>query len=156
MATDYYPQEEGAVFDSNSYIIPCYPDGAIAEMQSVKPGTTVAGRISVLASAATGDSIGIALRAATGAGVPSRIPILFRGLAKVTSAAVAGYYLKLGSYVMNFVTGTTYWGMQTTTWANLKAAGGAGASYILGLAVQGITAGSGSGDEVLILVGKTV
>jgi hypothetical protein len=57
---------------------------------------------------------------------------------------------------MNFVTGTTYWGMQTTTWANLAAAGGAGASYILGLAVQGITAGSGSGDEVLILVGKTM
>ena len=153
MATDYYPQEEGAIFDYNSYIIPCYPDGAIGEMQSVKVGTTVAGRISVLASAASGDGIGVALREATAAGVPSRIPILFRGIAKLKSGATAGHYLFLKSYVYNFSTGTTYYCYNTTTWANLKAAG-AGGSYVLGLCLQGVTAASGSGDECLVLVGK--
>ena len=78
--TDYWPQEEGAVFDAGSYILPCYPEGTISELSSVKPGaSTTAGRIDVVVSAAFGDGIGIALKASTGAGAPSRIPILFYG-----------------------------------------------------------------------------
>jgi len=151
---DYWPQEENAVFDGNSYIIPCYPDGAISEMSSVKLGTCVAGRISVIVSAATGDGVGIALRASSGAGVPSRIPILFYGICKVTSSSIAGYYLLAGSFAMNNIT-TTYMCHQANTIAELALAT-AGGSYIMGLVLQGdtptVVAG---GDEVLLLVGKT-
>lgn len=148
--TDYYSQEEGAVFDSNSYIIPCRPDGAVSEMSSVKMGTTVAGRISVAASTATGDGIGIALKAASGAGAPSRIPVLFYGIAKVTSSAIANYYLIAGSFAMNNTT-TTF--MAHSAIAYTVTVAGGGASYVMGLCLQGVS--GGTGDEVLLLVGKT-
>ena len=152
MATDYYPQEEGAIFDANSYIVPCYPDGAISEMSSVKLGTVVAGRLSVVVSAASGDGVGIALRASSGAGVPSRIPVLFYGIAKVTSSSIAGYYLMAGSFAMNNAT-TTYMAHQANTVAELVI--GAGGSYIMGLVLQGPATGDQSANEVLLLVGKT-
>lgn len=148
--TDYYPQEEGAVFDSCSYIIPCYPDAAISEMSAVKVGTTASGRISVTVPASSGDGIGIALKAATGAGAPSRIPVLFYGIAKVTSSAIANYYLIAGSFAMNNTT-TTYIADPSVAY-NAMVAGGGG-SYIMGLCLQGVS--GGTGDEVLLLVGKT-
>ena len=155
MATDYWPQEEGAVFDSNSYIIPCYPDGAISEMGSVKFGTTVAGRISVITSGAvSGDGFGIALKSSSGAGAPSRIPILFYGIAKVASAAIANYYLIAGSFAMNNGT-TTYMAHDALAYAALAVAAGTG-SNIMGMVVSGpATGAAAAGDEVLLLVGKT-
>jgi hypothetical protein len=148
---DYWPQEEGAIFDSNSYIIPCYPDGAISEVNSVKMGTVVAGRISVAAAAASGDGVGIALRAASGAGAPSRIPVLFYGIVKVTGGSIANHYAIAGSFAYNLSTGAAFLGLQATTIANLVMGGGS--SYIMGLWLQGISGGSAS--ESLLLVGKT-
>ncbi len=146
---DYYPQEEGAVFDANSYIIPCYPDGAISEMSSVKLGTTVSGRISVIVSSALGDGCGIALKAATGAGAPSRIPIIFYGIVKVTGGS-AGTVITTQTFIINSIT-TAFVGTGTCAAANVKLFGGA--SYIMGMALQTTAAGT---DEFLLLVGKCI
>lgn len=149
--TDYYPQEEGAVFDANSYIVPCYPDGAISEMSAVKMGTTASGRISVITVGAdTGTGVGIALRASTDAGAPSRIPVLFYGIAKVTDGAIANYHLIAGSFAMN--NGTAAFIAHQAVAYNVLVVGGA-SSYIMGMCLQGVS--GGTGDEVLILVGKT-
>ena len=148
MATDYWPQEEGAVFDAGSYILPCYPDGAISEMSSVKLGTSVVGRISVAVSAAFGDGVGIALRASTGAGVPPRIPIIFYGACKVTFTAHA---TGMGEFVMNNTTTTFDAGGDLGCSRFISLVIGTGASYVMGLTLQGTDA-SGEG---LILVGKT-
>ena len=142
---DYWPQEEGCVFDADAYILPCRPDDAILEMSAVKVGTTVAGRISVLPSAAIGDGIGIALKAATAAGAPSRIPVLFRGIAKVLVDAVGA---TTGVFAVNNVT-TAFGNAATNVVTDLVLFGGA--SYIMGLFLQTGAAGS----EVLLLVGKT-
>lgn len=146
--TDYWPQEEGAIFDAHSYIIPCYPDGAISEMSSVKPGTTASGRISVITSAALGDGIGIALRASTGAGVPGRIPVLFYGACKVTFTAAA---TAMGEFCMNNTTTTFTAGADLGTFVYANLVAGGGASYVMGMLLQGTDA-SGEG---IILVGKT-
>jgi hypothetical protein len=152
MANDYWPQEEGAIFDEAAYIIPCYPDDIILETSSVKIGTTVAGRISVTVSAAVGDGIGIALRAATAAGIPTRIPVLVAGICKVKDSGTLNYYLMAGSFAINSTT-TTFKGVADAgcTFALLKAGGGA--SYIMGLCLQGVQ--GGTGDEILLLVGRT-
>ena len=147
--TDFYPQEEGAIFDADSYIIPCYPDGAVSEMSAVKLGTTVAGRVSVAAAAAIGDGVGIALRAATGAGVPSRIPVLFYGLAKVVFTPVVA----MGETAMNLAAPTTFGaGGDNTIELFAKLVVGGGSSYIMGTVMQ---ATGGAADEALLLVGKT-
>ncbi len=149
---DYYPQEEGAVFDANSYIIPAYPDGAISEMSSVKLGTTASGRINVVVSSALGDGMAIALKAATGAGAPSRIPIIWYGIVKVTGGQ-AGTVVTAGTFVMNSIT-TTYaagTGLGTVGTAQLKLTGGS--SYVMGMALQTTAAGT---DEFLLLVGKCI
>ena len=145
---DYYPQEEGAIFDAGSYIVPCYPDGAIDEMSSVKMGTTVAGRVSVIVSAAIGDGIGIALRASTGAGAPKSIPILFYGIAKVACDGT-GHEAATGIFAVNSIT-TTYATADTNVIGNLVLGGGS--SYIMGMWLQTVAT---KGDEALLLVGKT-
>jgi hypothetical protein len=145
--TDYYPQEEGAVFDAHSYIIPCYPDGAISEMSSVKLGTTASGRISVIVSAALGDGIGIALKASSGAGAPSRIPIIFYGVAKVTMTAAS----VSGEFAMNNTTTTFSAGGDIGTFVFANLAVGGGGSYVMGMLLQT----TGGADECLMLVGKT-
>ena len=148
--TDYYPQEEGAVFDASSYIIPCYPDGAISEMSSVTVGTTVAGRVSVIVSSALGDGIGIALKEATGAGVPTRIPVLFYGVAKVSDGNRAGYLSIAGSFAINSVTTAFMTLSGAQDYADLVVGGGS--SYIMGMWLQS----GGALGEALLLVGKTM
>lgn len=144
--TDYYPQEEGAVFDANSYIVPAYPGDVISEMSAVKFGTTVAGRISVLPAAAVGDGFAVALREATAAGAPTRIPILLHGIAKLTFAAASTQ----GGFVLNLAAPTTYQAGGTCLIAELV--WGGGASYVLGLLLQTTVGVSG---DALVLVGKT-
>jgi hypothetical protein len=149
--TDFYPQEEGCVFDYNAYIVPCYPDAAISELSSVKVGTTAAGRISVTASSALGDGIGIALRASTSAGAPSRIPVLFRGIIKMaTSGLVTAHGAVSGSFAINSITTTCTALGGAEVYARLVAGGGA--SYIMGMWLQTAAA---AGDECLLLVGKS-
>jgi hypothetical protein len=149
---DYWPQEEGAVFDAGSYILPCRPDGAISEMSSVKLGTTVAGRISVVVSAACGDGHGIALKEATGAGVPSRIPVLFYGACKVLYNADGA--IVAGTFFMNDITTTFTAGanLGTVQMAATSLALAGGASYVMGLVLQSTAAS----EEGLVLVGKCV
>jgi hypothetical protein len=147
---DYWPQEEGAVFDANSYILPCYPDDTILELSSVTVGTTVAGRISVTVSAAVGDGIGIALKAATSAGIPERIPVLFYGAVKTTYTNPAAGATTMGVFVMNSIT-TTMIAHPGALWASLVASG-AGSSRIMGMALQACA----DADTALILVGKCV
>ena len=151
--TDYWPQEPGAVFDASSYILPCYPDGSISEMSSVTVGTTVAGRLSVIVSSALGDGIGIALKEATAAGVPERIPVLFYGVAKVTYGQ-AGTAVTMGKFVINSITTTftTATGMETYLGCDQLVLFG-GASYIMGMTLQACAAGT---DQGLILVGKCI
>ena len=149
--TDYWPQEEGAVFDAGSYILPCYPEGTISELSSVKPGaSTTAGRIDVVVSAAFGDGIGIALKASTGAGAPSRIPTLFYGALKVTFGQ-SGTAVTMGAFVMNSIT-TTYATTDAGTIASTDLVVFGGSSYVMGMTLQACAAGT---DEGIILVGKT-
>ena len=147
--TDFYPQETGAIFDADSYIVPCYPGDVISEMSAVKFGTTVAGRISVLPGAAIGDSVGIALREATAAGVPSRIPVLFYGIAKVTFTPTVA----MGEFAMNLAAPTTFTAGMDNTITVATCAWGGGASYIMGMTLQ---ATGGAADNALLLVGKTM
>jgi hypothetical protein len=151
--TDYYPQEEGAIFDAGSYILPCYPDDTISELSAVEMGTTVAGRISVKVTNALGDGCGIALKASTDTGVPTRIPVLFYGVAKLTSEATST--VTTGDMCMNNTTTTFSFGASLgyLPIANLRAGGGS--SYIMGMALQG-HAYSSAGDEILVLVGKCI
>lgn len=149
MATDWYPSEKGVIFEDAAYIVPCYPDAAILEMSSVKFGTSVAGRISVAASTALGDGVGIALRAATDTAVPGRIPVLFYGIAKCKQDQ-GGATITEGGFVINSLT-TTVSGTGGVATTNLVLFGGA--SYILGMALQTTTADA---DEFLVLVGKCI
>jgi len=152
MATDWYPSEEGAIFEDAAYILPCRPDGEILEMSSVKLGTSVSGRISVIASAAMGDGVGIALRASTAANAPERIPVLFYGAVKWTQDN-GSTNTTSGQFVMNSITTTfTVTGaINSLNMENLVLFGGS--SYIMGMALQTTTADA---DEILILVGKCI
>jgi hypothetical protein len=152
--TDYWPQEEGAIFDANSYILPCYPDDTISELAAVAMGTTSAGRISVEAADAIGDGVGVALKAATGTGAPTRIPVLFYGVVKLSSVATST--VTTGTFCMNNTTTTYSFGasMGLDTDITTLVIGG-GASYIMGMALQG-HAYSALGDEILVLVGKCI
>ena len=152
--TDYYPQEEGAIFDAGSYIIPCYPDDAIAEMSAVEMGTTVAGRVSVKVANALGDGCAVALKASSDTGVPLRIPVLFYGIVKLTSAATST--VTTGTFCMNNTTTTYAFGASIGLDTDLLTlVVGGGASYIMGMALQG-HAYSNDADEILVLVGKTM
>ena len=148
--TDFWPQSEGAVFDSGSYILPCYPEAAISEMSSIKiNASTTAGRIDVAASTAIGDGLGIALKEATGAGVPERIPVLFYGAVKCTHSGTPASFA-MGQFIWNSIT-TTVSVPPTLIFGSLIVGGGD--RYILGMALQ---SGAATGDEVLVLVGKTL
>ena len=145
---DYWPREEGAVFDGGMYILPCRPDSLILELSSVKPGATVAGRISVTASTTKADGIGIALKAASAAGIPERIPVCFFGALKLLYDDTASA-TPMGGFVYNSIT-TTVCIVEAPVWADLVASG-AGSSYILGMALQAGTTGD---DNQVVLVGK--
>ena len=56
MVTDWYPDEEGSIVDGLICGF-CYADGAIAEGNAVKWGTSASGRVAVAASTAVGDGI---------------------------------------------------------------------------------------------------
>jgi hypothetical protein len=139
MATDFYPQEEGAVFDTNSLILPCYPYGAgISELSAVAVSnaagaTTVAGRLAVIAASGIGDGVAVALKASSTA-------------VKLTMNAA----VTVGKFIVNTAAPTVYADVGTLHYDHLVV--GNGNSYILGLALQGGGAGS---DELLVLVGKT-
>ena len=146
--TDYWPDEEGAIFDAASVIFDMYPEGAITEGAWCKPGsTTTASRMQVQMAGASafGDACWIALKSASSAGVPERIPILVYGPFKCTLVAGTADSVSAGSYVMNSgqlgIINTKKAGTNT---ASLILLGGT--SYIAGLALQ---KAASDADEIL-------
>ena len=149
MATDWWPSEERAIFEDAAFILPCYPEDTIPEGSCVKAGTTSAGRITVKVSTALGDAGGVALRAGD-TGVPQAIPVLFYGAVKMlTSNGTAN--VTMFKMVMNSITTSVTPCTNIGTWEITDSAAFAGASHILGMALQASTA---TGDEIVILVGK--
>jgi len=140
MATDNWPQEESAVFDAASRIIPMYPEAAITEGYFVCPGaTTTAGRLQVtnVAADAIGDGCWVALHTATGAGAPERISVLIQGpwKAKMNNGSIG---IAAGCYVMNSgATGIVSLTLAGCTARTVKSVDGVtGTSYILAHAWQ--------------------
>ena len=137
MATDYWPDKEGYIFEGCT-VLPCYASaGTIAEMACVKLVATNAGYISVDHSAAGADSIGVALRAAAQYDI---IPVAFNGVVKM----IAGCTIALGDAVIGSGTDSSIvYDCDTFD-------GACAASEHLGTALQ---AGGTTGDEILVLLG---
>jgi len=139
VAVDYYPDEEGSIVDGLICGF-CYADGALNEGALVKWGTSANGRVAVAESAAVGDAIGVALKAAAGAG--SMVPVAFSGVVKLTT----GETLAIGELVLS-LTSTNIAGIGASTTLTINSA----TQKILGCTMQ---AGlSDDGDELLVLLG---
>jgi hypothetical protein len=138
--TDYWPSEEGAIVEGG-LVLNCYADGAVSEGSCVKWGTAGANKLPVAATAAFGDSCGVALKAAGAAG--DIIPVCFHGLVKM----MLGETLAIGDAVIAAgATGKVY-GIEAATSSQLESVAGA-TVYILGYLF-----GAGNpGDEVPVLI----
>ena len=144
-----WPEADGVIVEGFSIGF-CYADDtSITANGFVKVGTHAASRVPVAVSALCGDAIGMAMK--TPVAIGDMIPVLFYGVAKVTTA-YADTSLKpyIGSFLMNS-TATTVTGVGALVLANLELF--TGASYILGMALQ--TPGA-TADEILALVGKCI
>jgi hypothetical protein len=145
VAVDYWPQEEGYIVEGEPVMM-CTATAAIGEMSCVKLDTCVAGCVKVTATAAAADSVGVALRSASGAG--SMVPVAFRGVVKM----LAGAAFALGAPVTSngaALPDTASVIIAGTSQAILLGTGGA--DRILGTALH---AGTNIGDEVLVLLGR--
>jgi hypothetical protein len=163
--TDYWDGEEGAIFDANSYIIPCTATAAISEGQAVKmapalPTGSTSRTLSVTGVILLGDGWGLATRAASA--INDVVPIMCYGVYKMRySGAVATSSLQAGSIVMSSYASDCGTLCTSTVDAALGAGLGGlaslrtfnGSSYIIGMALQSAVAPR---DEVLILVGKCI
>jgi hypothetical protein len=143
--TDLWPSQDGCIIEGFS-IANCYCTQGVTEGYAVTShgcaGVT-AHQIPIDVSNAVGDGIGIALKTGVAG---ETIPVLFYGVYKMDTDKVCA----IGAFVTNSSGGqyASYLGA-THTYAKLMV--GAGASYVLGMALQTAAAG----DEILILVGKT-
>lgn len=143
---DLYPDEEGYI--SNGTIIGyCKAADSIALHEGVSIGvTSVSGAVSVLAGAADGDCLAVALKAAdTG----DFIPVCFHGLVKM----VIGDTCTAGDIVKNDASATYVIPIVQTVDTILKFRGlnGTGTIIRLGLLMQ---PGDASGDEALVFIGR--
>jgi predicted RecA/RadA family phage recombinase len=136
MATDYWPDEEGYIYEG-CMVLPCKAAAVITEGYLVLLSATAAGVITVTQSAgAVGDTVAVALRAAN---TGDFIPCAFSGVVKL----VAGCTIALHDAVIG---GTT----AGKVVVNCSTFDGAAASYrLLGMALQ---AGGTTGDEILVLL----
>ena len=136
--TDYYPDEEGSIVDG--FICGfCYADAAVGEGQIVKWGTSASGRVAVTSGAAVGDGIGVALKAASGAGV--YIPVAFSGIVKMTTAetlAIGELVISASSLAIVGIGGSNTLTINSAT------------QKILGCTMQACVAPA---DELLVLLG---
>jgi hypothetical protein len=149
--TDLYPDEEGYISDG-SVIAFCKAAGTIALHSGVTLGATaVSGAVSVVAGTADGDSVAVALKAAS---TNDYIPVCFYGVVKM----VAGDTIDEGDVVKNDASATyvlpidTLTHDQFTLWRGVVGAT-TGTAWRLGTAIQ---AGASSGDELLVLVGGII
>ena len=136
--TDYYPDEEGSIVDGLICGF-CYADAAVGEGQIVKWGTSASGRVAVTSGAAVGDGIGVALKAASGAGV--YIPVAFSGIVKMTTAetlAIGELVISASSLAIVGIGGSNTLTINSAT------------QKILGCTMQACVAPA---DELLVLLG---
>jgi len=136
--TDYYPDEEGSIVDGLICGF-CYADAAVGEGQIVTWGTSASGRVAVTPGAAIGDGIGVALKAASGAG--AYIPVAFSGIVKMTTAET----LAIGALVISN-SSLAVVGMGASTTITINSA----TQKILGCTMQACVAPA---DELLVLLG---
>ena len=146
--TDLYPDEEG--FLSDGCVVGfCQADAAIALHSAVFiGGTSTSGAILVAAGTADGDSVGVALKAASAAG--EEIPVCFHGIVKM----VIGDTCTAGDIVMNDASATYVLPIKAFTEdeiLKLRGLNGTGTYCRLGLLMQ---AGAASGDEALVVIGR--
>lgn len=139
---DYWPQEEGYIVEG-SPVMMCRSTAAIGEMSCVKLGTTAIGVIQVTASAAAGDSIGVALRAATAG--EQMIPVAFAGIVKM----IVGGTLALQAPCISQGVDTAE--VVDTGDSTAIMLGDNGTQRILGLTLH---AGVTLADEILVLLGR--
>lgn len=102
MATDWFPDAElgQCINEEDAVIISCVPGGAITKGAPVVISDVSTYPPTVVAAGDGARCIGIALKAATGAGVPEAIPVAIdNALVKVTigAALAAGVALKIGT-----------------------------------------------------------
>jgi len=142
VGSDYWPQEEGYIVEG-APVMMCVSGGTITEMACVYLSGTTAGQVTVTTNAAWGDSIGVALRAVSGAG--KMVPVAFAGVVKLLADAT----LALGQQVCNQAAGGNKI-IDTPTSANIKL-GDNGTAYVLGIALQ---AAADDEDEILVLLGR--
>ena len=145
--TDLYPSEEGYISDG-TVIGFCKAGGTIDLHETVFIGTTaVSGVVSVIAGAADGDSLAVALKAAV---TNDFIPVCFHGIVKM----VIGDTMTAGDIVMNDASATYVLPLVALTSDQVDLLRGVSATgtYIrLGLLLQ---AGAASGDEALVFIGR--
>jgi len=137
MATDWYPDEEGSIVDGLICGF-CVAENAFNANEIVTYGTSVIDYVAVDKSAAVGDGIGVALKAAGAAG--AIVPVAFSGIVKLT----LGETLTIGNLVISG-SSITVVGMGASTTIYINSA----TQHILGCVLQ---AGD-VGDEVLTLLG---
>jgi len=146
MATDYWPSEKGLIVPGFEIGF-CYCNGTIAEGQCVKMGTPASGRFAVNTAAASGDGIGVALKAGEST---AYIPVCFYGVCKMD--AYSSTAITAGDFVINSAeAGVLTLPDDKSGIGNLKLYGGN--SYVLGMALQTSAA---DGDNILVLVGKCI
>jgi hypothetical protein len=138
-ATDYWPEQDGIIVKGLVCGF-CRADAAIAEGRIVAWGAgSGVGIVSVKSSAAVGDGIGVALKAATAAG--DIIPVAFSGIIKMTTDET----LSIGNLITNksslYIVGM---GASDQLYINSKN------STIMGCTMQG---GGDEQDELLVMLG---
>lgn len=142
---DKWPDEEGMIVEG-IVIGFCEAGATLTANTGVDFGTAATNKIVVTACSAIGDSVGVALKAASSG---EMVPVAFTGVVKMTSTGT----FNVGELVMGGAAGKARIGnaAANTTAAQLFAAAGATTgSHILGKALQTATT---EGDEVLILLG---
>jgi hypothetical protein len=144
---DTYPDEEGYL-GKGLVVRMCKANGAIELHSGVFiAATAVNNYISVVAGAADGDSVGIALKAASDGGY---LPVAFYGMVKL----LAGDTINEQDIIINDSNPTymlpvpTYTAGQLAVWRSLN---NTGTQCRLGMAVTGAAA---SGDEFVAIIGK--
>lgn len=140
--TDYWPSEEGAIVEGG-LVLNCYADGAISEGSCVTWGTSAANRLPVTATAAFGDGIGVALKAASAAG--DLVPVCVHGIVKL----MVGETLTIGDAVVSTGTTGTVYGIEAASSSQLESVAGASV-WILGYLFA--SGNSDTSDEVPVLI----
>jgi len=153
MATDYWPDQDGRIFDCLT--VNAYAESTdITANYSVILGTSTAGIFKVSVPAAYGDACGVALK--TPVAVGDYIPVMLLGVMKMLvagfGAAATANKVLVNSFLINSSTsgvvaiGNANSGTQLTSLIS-------GVSHILGLALQ---TGAAASDEVLVFVGRSL